>query len=64
MSEVVYNVSGQRFRYEVYKPETGRKFYVRKLSKAGVKVGKDNSHVTEGAAIREANRRARDEGFV
>ena len=64
MSTVVYNVSGARFRYEVYKPETGRKYYVRKLSKAGVKVGKDNSHVTEQAAIREANRRARDEGFV
>jgi len=64
MSEIVYNVSGARYRYEVYKPETGKKFYVRKLSKAGVKVGKDNSHITQEAAIREANRRARDEGLI
>jgi len=64
MSEIVYDVSGARYRYEVYKPDTGKKFYVRKLSKAGVRVGKDNSHVSKEAAIREANRRARDEGLV
>ena len=62
---IVYNVSGRRHKYEVYKPETGTKFYVRKLTIAGgKKVGSDKAWPSKEAAVRDADRRARDEGVM
>lgn len=62
MANTVYNVSGSKYKYEVYKPDTGTKFYVRKISKEGKRVGKDAAFSNKDAAIREADRKARDDG--
>lgn len=62
--QIVYSVAGKVYRYEVYKPETGSKYYVRKLSKGGTKVGKDQGFSSETAAKSEANRRANSEGLI
>ena len=62
--QIVYNVSGKVYRYEVYYPGTGTKYYVRKLAKGGKKIGKDQGFSSETAARLEANRRANSEGLI
>jgi hypothetical protein len=64
MKETVYSVSGKVYKYEVYYPGTGKTYFVRKLSKAGTKVGKDQGYRDRGTAEREADRRARSEGLI
>jgi hypothetical protein len=64
MSETVYAVSGKVYRYEVYYPGSGKTYYVRKLSKANTKVGKDQGFSNKVSAIQDADRRARSEGLV
>ena len=64
IAETVYSVSGTQYKYEVYKPSTGTKFYVRKVSKTGKKIGSDQAFPSKDVAIRSADRRAQQEGFV
>lgn len=65
MSEALYSVSGRLHKFEVYQPGGSSKFYVRKVSKKNSKViGSSVKWDSLGAAQRDADRRARDEGMV
>ncbi len=62
-----YEVRGTRYRWFVYKPSTGTKFYVRKKSLANDKtIGNDKSFASLDAAKRAADREAGydQKGFV
>lgn len=59
----VYTARGSRYRWVVYRPSTGTKFYVRKKSLANDKtIGKDRMASDKESAIRIADREARNEG--
>lgn len=64
----VYTARGSRYRWVVYKPSTGTRFYVRKKSLANDKtIGKDMSFPALSAAQAAADRGVRSEsqrGFV
>ena len=65
MSEALYSASGRLHNFEVYQPNGASKFYVRKVSKKSNKViGQTTKWDNQGAAQREADRRAKSEGFV
>ena len=65
MTEALYSASGRLHNFEVYQPEGASKFYVRKVSKRNQKiVGQSTKWDNQGAAQREADRRAKSEGFV
>ena len=60
---IEYTAKGKRYRWEVYKPSTGTKFYVRKKSIANDKtIGKDRGFSDLAAATRYADREVRNEG--
>jgi len=64
VSEVLYTAHGRRFKYIVYKPSIGTKFYVRKLTKTDKRIGKDDWFTNLDAAKRSVDRDAREENFV
>jgi len=62
-----YVTKGSRYRWVVYKPSTGTKFYVRKKSLANDKtIGKDKGYPNLAAAKRAADREVGydNKGFV
>lgn len=61
--EELYVVRGKRYKWVVYKPSTGTKYYVRKKSLANDKnIGKDHAYVSSEVAKRAADRAVQGEG--